>query len=103
MRDGSFSHFSQAKSGKRNRPSFPFSSPPPQDPGRSIRDTPNLSPIDRVSAEYGVHISVSKELKDELAEMAFASGLGCRAVYSDLKRRLNDMMFVDCTQKSLIL
>ena len=70
---------------------------------RTILDTPNISPIDRLSAEYGVQISVSAELKDELAEMAFTSGLGCRAVYSDLKRRLNDMMFADCTQNAYFL
>ena len=70
---------------------------------RTILDTPNISPIDRLAAEYGVQISVSAGLKDELAEMAFTSGLGCRAVYSDLKRRLNEMMFTDCTQKAYCL
>ena len=63
---------------------------------RRILDTESLSPIARIAKEYKIEISVSDTLKDILAEKAYASGLGCRAIYSDVKRRLNALLFTDC-------
>ena len=65
---------------------------------RRILDTPGMSPIDRVAAEFSVQLTVSDALKDELAQEAYASRLGCRYIYSEIRRRLNSLMFDDCGQ-----
>ena len=65
---------------------------------RRILDSPDMSPIDKLSAEYSVQIMVSDALKDELAQDAYASRLGCRYIYSELRRLLNALMFDDCAQ-----
>ena len=68
-----------------------------------ILDSPDASPIVRLSKEYGIEISVSETYKTLLAQEAFESGLGCRAVYSALKRRLDMLLFNDCRQKTFYL
>jgi len=65
---------------------------------RRILDTPELSPVTRIAEEYHINLTVSDALKDQLAHQAYESKLGCRSVYSEVKRRLNIMMFNDCTQ-----
>ena len=65
---------------------------------RRILDTPNISPIDRIAAEYHINLTVSNSLKAQLAQQAYESKLGCRAIYSEIKRRLNIMMFQNCNQ-----
>lgn len=73
-----------------------YLTPMSADDFRHILDTPELSPIDRIAAEYHINLMVSDALKDELAQQAYDSKLGCRAIYSEIKRRLNVMMFTDC-------
>ena len=63
-----------------------------------ILDTPSMSPINRLSHEYKTHITVSDVLKIHLAQHAVDSGLGCRAVYTVLKRMLNNSIFQNCQQ-----
>ena len=66
---------------------------------RCILDTPELSPISKIEEEYKVKLTLTDALKNCLAEKAYASGLGCRAIYSEIKRKLNLIMFRDCDQK----
>lgn len=66
---------------------------------RRILDTPGMSPIDKISAEFSVQLTVSDALKDELAQEAYASRLGCRYIYSEIRRRLNILMFDDCCKQ----
>lgn len=73
-----------------------YLTPMSADDFRHILDTPELSPINRIAAEYHINLMVSDALKDELAQQAYDSKLGCRAIYSEIKRRLNVMMFTDC-------
>lgn len=70
---------------------------------RRILDSPDASPICKLAKEYGVEVSVSETYKTLLAQEAYVSGLGCRAVYSALKRRLDMMLFNDCRQKKFYL
>ena len=70
---------------------------------RRILDSPDASPICKLAKEYGVEVSVSEAYKTLLAQEAYASGLGCRAVYSALKRRLDLLLFNDCKQKKFYL
>ena len=63
-----------------------------------ILDTPSMSPISRLEREYMTHITVSENLKFNLAQHAVETGLGCRAVYTVLKRMLNNAIFQDCNQ-----
>ena len=70
---------------------------------KDILDSPTASPISRLSKEYGVEITLSEAYKTLLAQEAFESGLGCRAVYSALKRRLDMLLFNDCKKKSFFL
>ena len=82
---------------------FAYLSPITVNDFRRILDEPELSPITKVAKEYRVKVTVSDALKDILAQQAFASGLGCRSVYSELKRRLNHEMFRDCTRSEYFL
>ena len=70
---------------------------------RRILDEESLSPIARISKEYKVKLTVSDALKDTLAHEAYSSGLGCRTIYSNLKRRLNHEMFRDCNRREYFL
>lgn len=68
-----------------------------------ILNTASMSPITRLEREYMTHITVSDALKINLADYAVNSGLGCRAVYTVLKRMLNNAIFQDCNQAHYIL
>lgn len=70
---------------------------------KDILNTPSVSPIARLAKEYGVEVSISETYKTLLAQEAYASGLGCRAVYSALKKRLDMLLFNDCKKKSFFL
>lgn len=63
-----------------------------------ILNTPSMSPVSRLEREYMTHITVSDALKINLAQYAAETGLGCRAVYTTLKRLLNNAIFQDCQQ-----
>ena len=66
---------------------------------RRILDAPGISPIDRIADEYRIELTASAAFKDYLAEKAYSSGLGCRTIYAEIKRRLNNIMFADCYRK----
>ena len=70
---------------------------------KRILDSPDVSPITKLAKQYGVEVYVSETYKTLLAEEAYLSGLGCRAVYSALKRRLDLLLFDDCKQKKFYL
>lgn len=70
---------------------------------RRILDTPVMSPVERISEEYGIMVTISDALKDSLAEKAYGMKLGCRSIYSELKRRLDMLIFSDCTRREFFL
>lgn len=65
-----------------------------------ILDSRKVSPIDVLSGQYGVSITASHVLKEELACEAVDSGMGVRFLNSRLQALIDKEMFEDCSRKS---
>lgn len=62
---------------------------------------PHISPIERLSQQYGIHLNVSTEKYEELANMT--ARFGIRGIYSELTARINDALFEDSSIKELTI
>ena len=62
---------------------------------------PHISPIERLSAQYGINLQVSPEKYEELANMT--AKYGVRGIYSELTARINDALFEDSSIKELTI
>ena len=62
---------------------------------------PHISPIERLSQQYGIHLNVSTEKYEELANMT--ARFGIRGIYSELTSRINDALFEDSSIKELTI
>lgn len=59
------------------------------------------SPITRLEEKYRIKINLSDTKRKELISMT--SRYGVRGIYSELQNRINDMIFEDCTAKTLTI
>ena len=62
---------------------------------------PHISPIERLSSQYGIHLNVTEEKYAELANMT--ARFGIRGIYSELTARINDALFEDSNIKELTI
>lgn len=62
---------------------------------------PHISPIERLSAQYGINLQVSPEKYAELANMT--AKFGIRGIYSELTSKINDALFEDSSIKELTI
>ena len=62
---------------------------------------PHISPISKLSKQYGINLQVSPEKYEELANMTTRYGI--RGIYSELTARINDALFEDSSIKELTI
>ena len=54
------------------------------------------SPIQKIEDVYGIKLCLSQAKRLEIAQNAFESGLGVRAITNQLTRMVDDVLFEDC-------
>ena len=64
----------------------------------ALLNTPETSPVDRLSDEYNIPITVSDVLKHQLCRKASESKLGVRFIRSQIQQRVDDLLYEDCTR-----
>lgn len=57
------------------------------------------SVVQRIGQQYGADIRLTPGKRRELAELAYATGLGVRGMEGRIRRLVDDALFTDCTRK----
>lgn len=57
------------------------------------------SVIQRIGQQYGADIRLTPKKRRELAEMAYATGLGVRGIEGRIRRLVDDALFDDCERR----
>lgn len=70
---------------------------------RAMLGTPYMSPVDRLSREYGIRITLSDNLTRDLCRQAAESRLGVRFIQSRIQERVDDLIFMDPARKEIFL
>jgi len=65
----------------------------------AILNSDGISPVDRLADYYGVRLKMSAKAKHKLAKDAAENGLGVRFIRSQIQKKLDDMLFEDCSRK----
>lgn len=58
-------------------------------------------PIERLSRDYGVNLSISKETRLEIAQKAYRDGLGVRGMENQLRNMIDESLFKNHEQLTL--
>lgn len=68
---------------------------------RKILDETKRGPLAELEAEFGIHLHVSNNKKDALAEAAFFAGHGMRGIKRELRKCIDEAIWNDCEAKEI--
>ena len=61
----------------------------------------DFGPLERLSKDYGVNLSISEETRRKIAQSAFESGLGVRGMENQIRNLIDDSLFENHEQLTL--
>ena len=70
---------------------------------RALLAAPYLSPVDRLSREYGIRITLSDNLTHDLCRQAAKSRLGVRCIQSRIQDMVDNLLFQDPKRNEIML
>lgn len=59
----------------------------------------SCGPLEQIRRQYGANVRLSSELRRELAETAYSSGLGVRGMQNRIREMLDDALFEDSNKR----